>query len=97
MIFYSHPNILLKDHLKLVSDKSISFFNSIKNLINDNNLIEISRLIGLGHDFGKYTTFFQEYLLCSQNKSGNKKSHHGLISALFTTSIIKHYFNLMKN
>ena len=94
MIFYSHPNILLKDHLKLVSDKSISFFNSIKNLINDNNLIEISRLIGLGHDFGKYTTFFQEYLLCSQNKSGNKKSHHGLISALFTTSIIKHYFNI---
>ncbi|MCL4384800.1 MAG: CRISPR-associated helicase Cas3' [Cyanobacteria bacterium] len=94
MIFYSHPNILLKDHLKLVSDKSASFFNNIKNLINNNNLIEISRLIGLGHDFGKYTTFFQEHLLHMQNKPGDKKSHHGLISALFTTSIIKHYFNV---
>jgi len=94
MIFYSHPNVLLKDHLRLVSDKSISFFNNIKNLINDKSLIEISRLIGLGHDFGKYTTFFQEHLLNSQNKPGNKKSHHSLISALFTTSIIKHYFNI---
>ncbi len=97
MIFYSHPNVLLKNHLKLVAEKSLSFLKNIKNYNNitiDSNLIETARLIALGHDFGKYTTFFQEYLLNIKNKLKSKKSQHGLISALFTTFLIKQNLNI---
>lgn len=59
MKFYSHPNKLLKEHLKEVSERSKVYFKY--NFEND--LIEISKVIGLTHDFGKFTTYFQKKLM----------------------------------
>jgi CRISPR-associated endonuclease/helicase Cas3 len=47
---------------------------------------EIAYLVGIAHDFGKYTSFFQEYLLYNQNAE-SIKHHHGFISALFSAYI----------
>ncbi|MBW1966333.1 MAG: CRISPR-associated helicase Cas3' [Deltaproteobacteria bacterium] len=46
------------------------------------NLSSLAYLIGATHDFGKYTTFFQQYLFNGAT-DGTGRHHHGLLSALF--------------
>jgi len=41
------------------------------------------RIVGMGHDFGKYTTFFQEYLK-SGRRDKNNLHRHGELGAYFT-------------
>ncbi len=96
----SHPNKLLSDHLQRVgglcqnnlSSKKINFTDYL-----DVNLLEaIAYLIGVAHDFGKSTSYFQEYLAekdeVKKAKLKNKnETHHGFISALFTYYIVKQY------
>lgn len=93
--FYSHLEIgnrkiidskLLKNHLKDVRDKIAT--NIEKAPIKYKNILaEVGKVIGLCHDFGKYTTYFQEYLRGEKNHGS--LSHHGFISALFGAYIIK--------
>ncbi len=92
MVFYSHSiekegkrigSKLLKEHLKEVG-------NAIKKNTpptDDILLPEIGYLIGIAHDFGKYTTFFQNHLFGTEDSSG--KHYHGLISALFASYLIR--------
>lgn len=51
-------------------------------------LTVFSRTLGICHDFGKATAFFQDYLFANDNKKTILKTrpetHHGLISAIFT-------------
>jgi len=73
---------LLKDHLKEVSERCFSYvekghFEEQKQL-----LLLLARIIGLCHDFGKYTKFFQERLF--KIKDHGIKSDHGFLSALFS-------------
>lgn len=54
---------------------------------------DILKLIGFCHDFGKSTSFFQEYLFCQEPKVKNhlkslEESKHGLISAVFAYFIV---------
>ena len=95
----SHPDKLLRDHLhrvgelskKTVTDKSLN--------IGDVGLLEdAAYLIGITHDLGKATNFFQEYIKETNEKK--KKSlkakditHHGLLSAFFTYAVIKEYLS----
>jgi CRISPR-associated endonuclease/helicase Cas3 len=95
----SHPDKLLRDHLhrvgelskKTVTDKSLN--------IDDVGLLEdAAYLIGITHDLGKATKFFQEYIKETNEKK--KKSlkakditHHGLLSAFFTYAVIKEYLS----
>ncbi len=95
----SHPDKLLVDHLcqvgelskKTVSDKSLN--------IDEADLLEdVAYLIGITHDLGKATKFFQDYIIEKDEKK--KKSlkakdttHHGLLSAFFTYAVIKEYLS----
>ncbi|TJX60861.1 CRISPR-associated helicase Cas3' [Soehngenia saccharolytica] len=73
MEFYSHPDKLLTEHLLEVKNKGIDLLPE--------EYKEVYSIIALTHDFGKYTSFFQDHLL--RNVKSNNLSSHGFISALF--------------
>lgn len=90
---YSHYSSIsekeLKVHLKNVAEKSSEIIESKKlnlSVIKKKKLIELSYQIGLIHDFGKSTTFFQDYLV---GDGSDSRSHHGLISAIFAYLFVK--------
>ena len=97
---YSHLDKLLVDHLQKVGNSCRqNLFLKKLNLdgyIDFDILKDISYLIGVSHDFGKATVYFQEYL---KEKNESKKMemknkaevHHSFISALFTCYVIKKY------
>ena len=64
MDFYSHLEpemILMRDHLLHVGTRSQRIINSKEiNNIDKQVISDVSYLIGISHDFGKYTTFFQK-------------------------------------
>lgn len=57
------------------------------------SLAEFCTIIGYCHDFGKATSFFQEYLFASEEThaalKGSPKTRHGLLSAVFTYHCVK--------
>ncbi|MBB6450967.1 CRISPR-associated endonuclease/helicase Cas3 [Geomicrobium halophilum] len=55
-----------------------------KEKIEHDLLLTLSIINGIGHDFGKYTSYFQDHL---KNNKGGKKSHHSFISAVFTAHL----------
>jgi len=62
--------------------------------LTQNKLAKNLEIIGWCHDFGKATTFFQEYIHETDEQKkrklkNRKESHHGLISAVFTYYILK--------
>jgi len=95
---FSHPEKKLRDHLSSVADyceelhratqpdfSSIGYPNDI--------LAVFSRTLGVCHDFGKATSFFQEYLFADDKKRPILKikpeTQHGLVSATFTYYCLK--------
>lgn len=81
MKYYSHPNKLMIKHLREVRDLSIEKVS--------NDYKKAYEIIALCHDFGKYTTYFQNYL---KAKEKSELSNHGFISAVFGGYIgLKHY------
>ena len=93
----SHPDKLLIDHLrnvgviasKTVADKSL-------NIAEADLLRDMAYIIGVTHDFGKATKFFQKYIVEKDEKrrrslKAMETTHHGLLSALFTYSVVKDY------
>ena len=93
MDFYSHkgPEIFLKQHLQDVGDRSREIIYSKKiNGIDENILSDVAYLIGILHDFGKYTTLFQDKLNGLRDKN-DSSANHGLISALFTFELVNEY------
>lgn len=83
-------NLKLKDHINqvvraasyLISQKSLNF-----NGISTQQIRELCILVAACHDFGKSTSFFQEYINSiaeNKNYDGNaKEKSHSLISAFF--------------
>ncbi|MHA1195835.1 MAG: CRISPR-associated endonuclease Cas3'' [Promethearchaeota archaeon] len=67
MEIYSHPGILLKKHLRDVGEliekhlNSTHFSEDFPICIED--LKNIGYLIGVFHDFGKFSSFFQNIIL----------------------------------
>jgi len=102
---YSHPDKLLVDHLQKVGDlcRQNLFLKKLNldGYIDFDILKDISYLIGVSHDFGKATLYFQEYL---KEKNEHKiielknkaEVHHSFISALFAYYVVKKYL-LTKN
>jgi CRISPR-associated endonuclease/helicase Cas3 len=82
-IFYSHPNIFLKDHLKDVGELCARY---VENCVCDKKLIETARLIGKTHDFAKYTDFFQRHLRGEKVKG--HLSTHSRLSAILSSWIL---------
>lgn len=98
---FSHPDRLLGQHLKDVAERSalictespISFL-SIGISLDD--LRRVSFLIGVCHDFGKATPYFQEYIKAIQDGKRPQKrreSQHGALSALFAYAVVRSRFS----
>lgn len=97
---YSHPDKLLYVHLQNVADACLKKFKETKHNLSSyfpNDYWEkLIWLMGFSHDFGKATSFFQEYLF---EKDEDKKTvmknqpetSHSLISAVITFWIAKEY------
>lgn len=83
----SHPNKLLKVHFENVAKLSTNIVNS-KYIENKGLFSTIAYLIGISHDFGKSTTFFQKML---DDGERTKYANHGFLSALFGYFVIKNY------
>ncbi|MDD3246497.1 MAG: CRISPR-associated helicase Cas3' [Methanosarcina sp.] len=104
---HSHPDKILFRHLSNVGNKSIltsreKILSLEKFGIDENTFSKIAFLIGICHDFGKGTKYFQRYLFetdpAIQRGLKNKKEyHHGLISAIFTYYILEKYVNSLNN
>ena len=101
----SHPDKLLKDHLLNVGNYCKETLSSKKlnmeELIDLGTLQDIAYIIGVTHDFGKATSYFQNYInevdkekrLKQKNKP---ETHHGFISSIFTYYIMKEYLQTKK-
>lgn len=86
--FYSHPEKTMFQHLSEVMGHGVKSVSQLPPSFSQNkgfkSLVEISCLC---HDFGKFTTFFQQHLF--GDKRQDSKSYHGFISALFTAFQVK--------
>lgn len=83
----SHPQKYLYTHLKNVGEIGKEIFAQ-KKFENNDIYGEISYLIGISHDFGKATTYFQDRLL---NNVKTEKAYHGLISGIFGYYLVKKF------
>lgn len=87
----SHPEKLLKEHLRNVSligdnifsQKNINFKSFSEDIIRQLNRINL-----LTHDLGKATSYFQDYIRNVNNKHKNdEKKSHGLLSGVLSFKI----------
>ena len=98
---FSHPNKPLMKHLKEVGDNCRStlsgkFLNLSELEMDIKQLSEVIYLVGITHDFGKATKYFQDYLnepdkdkkLSLKSKDETK---HGFLSAVFTYFVVKKF------
>lgn len=84
----SHPEKKLVDHLRNVAELSNNIVNS--KFINEKEIFsKIVYIIGISHDFGKATTFFQKYILNPNEKS--KYTYHGFISSFLGYYLVEKY------
>lgn len=99
--FYSHLKIedkkikyskLLREHLTVVGDRMEANIDKAP-IKNKKIFARLGKIIGLCHDFGKYTTYFQRYLRNEDRKDNANLSHHGLISAIFGGYIVQKEFD----
>ena len=84
MRFYSHPDKLILTHLMEVNEISQNYCDEKYN--------KAEEILSFTHDFGKYTTFFQRYIL-SKDKTKNDLNGHGFISALFGAFIALDFYD----
>jgi CRISPR-associated endonuclease/helicase Cas3 len=96
----SHPNRLLKDHLfnvgKCCKDILSSKKLNMEKYIDFDTLQDVAYLIGATHDFGKATSYFQDYISEKDEKKRAKlknkpETHHGFVSSIFTYYTIREY------
>jgi CRISPR-associated endonuclease/helicase Cas3 len=76
----SHPNRLLKDHLKTVGELAKDIMLSKEIEFDVKSLSKLAQIIGISHDFGKSTTFFQNKLKADER---TENAQHAFISSLF--------------
>jgi len=85
----SHPDKLLKDHLANVGNLSKEITES-KKLPNNEIFTKITYLVGITHDFGKSTTYFQNWL---EKGVKSRNAWHGFISGLFGYLVVKDFLS----
>lgn len=97
---FSHPGKKLRDHLTAVADRCESAYRDARPDFSSigfsyDELSQFSRTLGLCHDFGKATPFFQEYLFADEKTRVKLKikpeTHHGLVSAVFAYYCIREF------
>lgn len=98
---YSHPDKLLKEHLSNVGCSSRETLSLKEIDLNDLELKkdvlgDLSYLIGICHDLGKATEYFQNYIKETDEKKrmqmkSRPETKHGLLSAIFTYFVLREY------
>jgi len=83
----SHRDKLLVNHLEEVGILSQRIVNSTT-FVNKATIAEVAYLIGITHDFGKATTYFQDLLNVGLR---THYANHGLLSSLFSYQVIREY------
>lgn len=82
---YSHPGILLENHLIGVANLSDLFLSEKPPEIRT-RLNSLSKVIAITHDLGKATKFFQDYLNADKKEKerlkNQKETKHSLLSAV---------------
>jgi len=86
---YSHPGILLKDHLQQVLVTGLTRFEE-NQLYQDD--LQLLKVILAFHDLGKASMFFQEYR--SAKRPGSNLCKHSEFSALWAYYICLEQYNL---
>jgi CRISPR-associated endonuclease/helicase Cas3 len=95
----SHPDKLLIDHLQQVGDLCRNTVEEkLLNIEEADLLKEAAYIIGITHDMGKATRFFQEYIMEEDEKKkrslkAKDVTHHGLLSSFFTYAVMKEYLS----
>jgi CRISPR-associated endonuclease/helicase Cas3 len=84
---FSHPDKLLIEHLQSVGNMAKEMVNS-KEIDNRDVLSEVAYLIGISHDFGKATIYFQKLL---NEGERTKYARHSFLSALFGYFLVRYY------
>lgn len=96
MTIFSHPGVLLIDHLQKVASHCRLFiarsFRGSESLIPGKILADIGFICGAFHDIGKATEFFAHYLKTGGKERIGPKSH-ALISALFVRQVVIKYLD----
>lgn len=87
----SHPKILLVEHLEKVHNCGMNILEKNKLFLEDRDFL---KAILIGHDLGKATKYFQEYI--TKVKSHGSIKNHGFLSALMTYCILIKKFNMDK-
>ncbi len=84
VVFYSHrdPYIILKNHLKDVAGRMVKYHRQKAEFVKLPIDEEFLKMVGIAHDFGKYTSYFQGYIRTGKGDP-RKRHYHGFISALF--------------
>ena len=97
---YSHPDKLLLVHLQNVADSCLGKFKETKHKMSSyfpNDYWEkLIWLMGFSHDFGKATSYFQEYLFEEDEDKrivmkNQPETGHSLISAVLSLWIAKEF------
>ena len=88
----SHPNRLLKDHLENVGRLSKEILES-KTIDHKEIFAEIVYLVGITHDFGKATTYFQTWL---ENEKRSQYAQHGFLSSLVGYLVVRNFLSNIK-
>ncbi len=83
----SHPDKLLIDHLRNVGGLSKDIVSS-KHIEHKTILSDLAYLIGISHDFGKATTFFQNML---ESEKKTKYARHSYVSSLLGYHLTRNY------
>lgn len=83
----SHPEHLLVEHLRSVTAIQLELLCSYG--IQDSEILELAKIVGMCHDFAKSTKYFQDRLI---DKKKNKLANHGLASAIFAYWILSERF-----
>lgn len=86
----------LKEHLTAVAEsshriierKTLSFPD-----IATSDIADIGRILGACHDFGKATTFFQQYIDREQENPYPRNKRHSLISAFYAYHVLSKEFD----
>lgn len=93
----SHTGKLLVDHLsnagKLCRD---TVAGKVLDIEDADILKDVAYLMGVTHDLGKATSFFQEYLAEEDEKrkrslKGKENTRHGLLSSFFAYAVVRDY------
>ncbi len=85
----SHPNKLLKEHLENVGRLSKEILES-KTIDCKKIFAEVAYIIGITHDFGKATTYFQNWL---ENRRKTQYAQHSFLSSLAGYLVVKDFLS----